>query len=45
MIKFALSGFLKETDNSWPSIISFKPKFEQGALLTIVSSYFICYLL
>lgn len=35
---FILSGLVNDLDNSWPTAISFKPNFEQGALLTIVIS-------
>jgi len=28
-------GFINDSDNSWPTIVSFKPNFEPGALLTI----------
>lgn len=34
------SGFINDIANSWPTIMAFKPQFEQGALLTIVLSLF-----
>lgn len=30
------SGIVSDMENSWPTFMSFKPKFDPGALLTIV---------
>ncbi len=36
---FFSSGIVQAIDNAWPAVLEFKPNFDQGSLLTIVSGF------